>query len=228
MKSGEKVSGTCQACFGTFATKLILGSAEGEKMVLHGYKRPGLGYVLGKCWGVGKKPYELDVEVTKAWRNEVVENVIPGLHTSMDSIRAATELTKMVNDYKRGYDNARRGTYHQKALVFVKGQPVPENERTYGVTFESLQKSKIGAVERDIAQLERLVKELDRRIKNWVYAPEKLVKEERKGPLVHESRCGNQSWAALCRTSYSVRGGNLHTTQDPAKVTCPKCIERRK
>lgn len=232
MKSSEKISGTCQACFGGFALK---GTARDQStdyrwhMVLHGYERPGLGYTIGRCWGVDQKPYELDVEVTKGWRKEVVKNMIPGLHKAVESVQAATELSTYVNDYKRGYSNVRRGTYHQIEVKFIKGAAnmLDEHNHRTGLTFETLQEKKLHSLAMDIENLEMLVKELDRRIKHWVYAPEKLVKEERKGPLVHESRGGNQSWAAVCRMSYSARS-DLHTTQDPTKVTCPKCIARRK
>lgn len=36
-------------------------------IVLHGYKRPGLGYLQGECFGNGWPPFELSAEGTKAY-----------------------------------------------------------------------------------------------------------------------------------------------------------------
>lgn len=53
--------GNCQICEGDF--KLHLG-----KMVHHGYKRPGHGYIVGDCPGVFEVPYEVSCELIKAQR----------------------------------------------------------------------------------------------------------------------------------------------------------------
>lgn len=59
---------TCPACFGRFK---LHGAGDDERLVLHGYERPGDGYVLGRCFGVGLKPYELSVEGTVAFREYI-------------------------------------------------------------------------------------------------------------------------------------------------------------
>ena len=55
-------TGTCGACFRNI--KLV---QRGEKtvMALHGYNRPGDGYIIGECWGGNHSPYELSDEATK-------------------------------------------------------------------------------------------------------------------------------------------------------------------
>lgn len=45
-------TGTCGCCGGNY--KLRDG-----RLVLHGYERPGYGYVLGSCFGVGYEPHEV-------------------------------------------------------------------------------------------------------------------------------------------------------------------------
>src|SRR4051812_32658676 len=95
----EKVSGTCQACFGAFAVKSTSGIESQLEMVHHGYKRPGNGYIVGDCWGVGKKPYELDVKVTQAWHQQLVGKVLPGLRLHLQSTKDATELSTSKTDY---------------------------------------------------------------------------------------------------------------------------------
>jgi hypothetical protein len=60
----------CPACFGMF--KLTPKTKHGSDksmpgMVLHGYKRPGTGYIDGNCFGQDWPPFELSPEGTKAW-----------------------------------------------------------------------------------------------------------------------------------------------------------------
>lgn len=62
--------GTCPACFNEQCLK------DG-KMVLHGYRRPGFGWIEGKCFGVEWRPYEVSNEGTIGslvyWRQQLEE-----------------------------------------------------------------------------------------------------------------------------------------------------------
>lgn len=51
-------SGTCQICFRDQQTRK-------GRLVLHGYKRPGEGYIIGECWGVSYAPFEVSCDRTK-------------------------------------------------------------------------------------------------------------------------------------------------------------------
>lgn len=50
--------GTCQVCGG-------LHALNGMFIVLHGYERPGLGWLNGRCGGVDNSPAERDVTLTQ-------------------------------------------------------------------------------------------------------------------------------------------------------------------
>ena len=54
--------GFCPICEGDF--KLV----DGTKMVHHGYKRPGVGYIIGDCLSVYKAPYELSTETCEEYK----------------------------------------------------------------------------------------------------------------------------------------------------------------
>lgn len=54
-------TGTCGVCF----QNVKLKAGNPPRIVLHGYKRPGIGYVHGNCSGMGYPPFELSVEATK-------------------------------------------------------------------------------------------------------------------------------------------------------------------
>jgi hypothetical protein len=57
-------TGSCGACFENI--KLEAGKSGGlPVMVLHGYRRPGIGHVVGRCPGEHLPPYELSPEATK-------------------------------------------------------------------------------------------------------------------------------------------------------------------
>jgi hypothetical protein len=55
-------TGTCAVCFRNI--KLVQRGEE-QLMALHGYNRPGYGYVVGRCWGGDHQPYELSCTATK-------------------------------------------------------------------------------------------------------------------------------------------------------------------
>lgn len=64
----EKTAGTCQFCF----AKQMLHK---DKLVLHGYKRPGHGYTIGRCPGVDELPYQLSCDVVIRTRSMYIEHL---------------------------------------------------------------------------------------------------------------------------------------------------------
>jgi len=58
-------TGTCSCCFANHKLRLLAGKTV-PQMVLHGYQRPGWGYVVGQCFGLKYPPFELSCEGTKA------------------------------------------------------------------------------------------------------------------------------------------------------------------
>lgn len=66
-------TGTCGACLRNI--KLVWKSDQLPVMALHGYNRPGHGYIIGKCYGGDHPPYELSPEATKIMLTYVVKQV---------------------------------------------------------------------------------------------------------------------------------------------------------
>jgi hypothetical protein len=54
--------GTCPCCFNEQKT------LKGERMVHHGYQRPGYGYIVGDCFGVKYPRFEISCEGTIAYK----------------------------------------------------------------------------------------------------------------------------------------------------------------
>lgn len=63
MTTATRHVGFCPICEGDF--KL----ADGNKLVHHGYRRPGVGYIIGDCLSVHAAPYELSDEVCHTYKN---------------------------------------------------------------------------------------------------------------------------------------------------------------
>lgn len=65
VKGKKPNAGHCAICMGVFKVDSVNG------MVNHGYQRPGVGYLIGKCFGVGYLPYELGCQALHGWVIEV-------------------------------------------------------------------------------------------------------------------------------------------------------------
>jgi hypothetical protein len=78
---------TCSCCFGPFM--LLPKAKRGDKsmpgVVLHGYKRPGRGYLEGECFGAGWPPFELSSEGTSAYLVHL-ESILEGLEKGLGRI----------------------------------------------------------------------------------------------------------------------------------------------
>jgi len=216
-KRDEKLSGTCQACFGRFAIKGVVGETVDKGvtwMVLHGYKRPGWGHTIGRCWGVGQKPYELDCEVTKAWRKQLADVELPSLRTLLERAPTVDEVTITVKDYSK----PRRGGYGTKEVTL---RPGTEH---HGTTFEVARERRVRELRAEVESVERLIKELDERIAAWKYAPENLIHEERKGITVHlpNPRHPEHPFCTL-----RILRGAYEVSTDISKVNCTRCIAKK-
>jgi hypothetical protein len=75
-KTTTRYLGTCPCCEGT--VKIRKGV-----MVHHGYKRPGCGYIVGDCWGVGRTPHEVSPETAQGYL-EVLVGIKARLERSLE------------------------------------------------------------------------------------------------------------------------------------------------
>lgn len=93
----EGTAGTCPYCFGLF--KLTPRTKEGKDpsmpgMVIHGYKRPGDGVVVGRCPGHDWPPFELSPEGTHVLLNDLHKAV----EKARDSLKFLKDSPLIVND----------------------------------------------------------------------------------------------------------------------------------
>jgi hypothetical protein len=57
-------------------------------LVHHGYRRPGIGYIVGDCPGVGYEPYELGVSACEHYLNDMIVHHVRGLVGYLDTLKS--------------------------------------------------------------------------------------------------------------------------------------------
>lgn len=119
-KSGFE--GTCQICFRGQQTRDGL-------LVLHGYQRPGHGYVVGKCWGVAYAPFEVSCERTKEFIEKCLKPTLADWQQELARLQVQpAELGYKARTYV-GYENTPGVRGHNKAgylnhvIKVAKGSP---------------------------------------------------------------------------------------------------------
>lgn len=249
--AAKSYDGTCQACFRRHSTRQPFAYLQ---MVHHGYERPGTGWIVGDCIGVGHEPYELSCEQTKVWRQTVADRLafvtkehlalaadaVDVLHVTLQQTTQRREEPK-ADAYGEWYrtNHKKWGVvgWHRRHVLAIGRDHVPAKERgervadtwtgpaSYGPghNFAHYRAQQLARQVEAIAELTRELEHLDRRVKEWVYAPEKLTAYEgaKRAGVVHleSARPGRAACQGLRRTARL-------TTTTPAEVTCTRCRAR--
>lgn len=153
-------AGTCPACFGGFKLR-SRRDAEHPLLVLHGYERPGLGYVNGRCFGVDYPPFELSPEGSKAWLKELV-STLKGLVETQASLkktlREPTSKRKQIEFFSQKGDHS---LHHER---FTPDHPDWDKAvKRYRAKAED----DLAATVRSSTEVKAEIKDLKRRIATW-------------------------------------------------------------
>ena len=150
----------CQICSGSWVIENGITS-------LHGYTRPGHGWLVGSCMGARELPFSKSCEVLKRYR----ESVVAYAATVADSIaegkagRYAT-ITRTEKRYSRErYMMSRPETV---TVVYTKGQPMPAGSDFEKRGFEELVKLTIANLESDERHAKAEIKRVDERLALWL------------------------------------------------------------
>lgn len=160
--------GTCGVCFGEF--KLLPKAKEGKErdlpgLVLHGYQRPGLGYIHSNCYGEFWPPYELSCEVTKKMKERLEQS----LQGSTDYLRRLTsgEVTSFtITEVKV---DPLSPSNKVPSLKSVKKEDMDPRE------WAKLLKKNVGEVTDTITDLNRVIRTLTKAIADWKLMPLNLT-----------------------------------------------------
>lgn len=142
-------SGTCQICGGDQAIVR-------NNIALHGYERPGHGYIKGRCFGADKLPFEVSCDALRAWIG-MLRGYLTRTHDELAKLPFVTSLTVEETVYENGhivYENRQI----KRRLVSVG----PEDPR-----FEKRRANKKAELEHQIRQLNSDIAAQTKRLDNW-------------------------------------------------------------
>lgn len=142
---------TCPCCFGAFmlAPKAKKGDRSMPGMVIHGYRRPGIGYLQGECFGNGWPPFELSSGGTKAYEG-YLESILKELERGLGRLERDEEDTLILG--LRGY--SRKDTDPAKWVIYLEE----------AVKHQASQ----------IREVSRIIDLLGKRLASWEPHPERL------------------------------------------------------
>lgn len=101
----ERFRGTCQVCGGA---QVI----DGGVLVLHGYNRPGYGYVVGRCPGVNEVPLQTSDALTTAYKMQAQDDLVKA-NAALVAAKAVSEQTSdaLYPRHDGNMVNAERGAH---------------------------------------------------------------------------------------------------------------------
>jgi len=157
-KQGERDEkcGICPCCFGDYVVHakvvrgLGFGGREQYSMVHHGYERPGVGYIVGDCHGVGFEPFEISCEGTKSWLM-VIKRALTVRQDELAYLNTRDEITVDIK-IRRGWG----GKTEIEKKIIKRGEDGFERaieERRYELT------STIKKIKHDIAEYSKKIAE---------------------------------------------------------------------
>lgn len=141
--------GTCGVCL-----KAI--KVPNNLLALHGYSRPGYGYIQGRCPGSGHLPWEVS-PITGEIARDYFQGLMNQLSKDIQKLTVAEELT-----FDRG-SFGRAETFHKKDLSEVQWNSKLEEKR--------------GALERSLNSVSISFAQYDKAVKNWKAQTVKEVTE---------------------------------------------------
>jgi hypothetical protein len=174
--------GYCQICEGEF--KLHEGN-----MVHHGYRRPGIGNIVGDCYGVGALPYQKSCELVKEFV-VVVRNHLSNVTETLDNLKAGLVTELWITPWKS------------------ESKLVKKTEKTE-YEWSTLIDRRISEKEHAVKSLNREVKRLENRIANWKLTETRTVEE-----AVEQEQRAKAERETLRNAKRAVRQAKEQATRD--------------
>lgn len=116
--------GTCPVCGRMQKLSWSSKTTDGHPtMVLHGYQRPGYGFIQGSCFGVGYAPFELSSNGTVQWKAHL-EELQAKQRVTVANISTMTKAKVWI---KR-----QRNEPREQVTVYEDGRIVPTGETALG------------------------------------------------------------------------------------------------
>lgn len=176
-KQKSEHMGTCQVCF-------RLQKAPKDRLSLHGYTRPGDGFLNGECIGSRELPYELSCEITK--------HVLANLETHLSQLKEYftklknRKVSEFVWEYK-AKENGRETTKHITVHIGDSKKPAPADRSMaymytyqYIPSYDEMLENAIYQQERKIMLTERDISAFKDKVNKWTLKPLKPIPGSQK------------------------------------------------
>lgn len=128
--------------------------ADDERGVLHGYERPGHGYIVGVCFGVGHQPWEVSSDALATWIEKLKAQ-------AARAAQAAISVKKLKTiEVNRGSER------NPRMVTLTKGGP--SGYDNYGsFSFEGEIEKRVSALKQEAKWLTDDAKRQTQRLKTW-------------------------------------------------------------
>jgi hypothetical protein len=206
--------GTCPVCDRMQKLSWSSKTAEGHPtMVLHGYVRPGYGYIQGSCFGVGYAPFELSNNGTVQWKARLEELQVKQ-RTTVARVNAMTETTIWI---KRERNQPR-----EQVTLYADGRVVPTGDTAMANELQDTPVHEAYEVEarpsdffsrlkeRAIRQETRLLEDIGTDIKIQSAKIEKWTLKPLPGTSAEDQQFASEQKSAECPGSGTTNHDNKH------------------
>lgn len=154
-KGSDNPGGTCQVCF---AVQRVVHGTE----ALHGYNRPGVGYIFGQCPGSQHLPFEKDCTLTKAHLARL-ETILVEKKAYLGELQAGKVMSVMVpvemKDRTRKPFTINKGDERRYDVPGVRFNALP--------SFDEVLRREVAQVEGSIRYLELDIASLKKALAGW-------------------------------------------------------------
>jgi hypothetical protein len=162
--------GTCQACF------RVQRVIDGKTVALHGYERPGMGHIVGNCFGSRHQPFEKDssitakhLDFTQTFRVQMKARLDRLVANQVQELAFNLETNERNPDYRPSEAGSKR--FIHKVVDVQKGAAAvyaPAGTlRGHIPAFEDLRRRAIAEAERTISVLDKEIAFLVDKLNNW-------------------------------------------------------------
>ena len=147
------------------------------RLVHHGYERPGIGYIVGDCFGVGYPPHEMNVECCAAYLESVNTTIDQTTHYLLTLLKPGGPALLTFTRYE-GRDDVRGNIVHlSKAEADALEAQLPAYERGRYSWQERLH-STIAETRSQLSFWEKERQRIERLISSWTPKPLRTIEEE--------------------------------------------------
>lgn len=154
--------GECGVCERRFTV-----TRGAERLALHGFERPGHGWLLGRCPGINRLPVERSVETIEILLKLATARA-ESLVGSLEQLRSPA-LTELLYERRRAgsYNLPRSASHAQRYETLSIARGAPADYQRGLPSFDDLLARRIGEVEQQQKQAQGVVARAKARIASW-------------------------------------------------------------